>query len=1567
MRGDYSRLRFRPRDHYSSVRLQQGRVQLDADWNELVDIQAHRDQETTIDVVGRSGVPLDGGGFGLATGHFLRGLSFHSDTEGVAVGEDGTILPIATAGGAETWGAPENVGGVGAHLNAVHMLSATDGWAVGDGGQVLRRDASGWSQPGSNPAAVDLLGVHSPESATGWAVGDGGTILKRTGATWAPQPAPGVGARLRDVFALSATRAWIVGDGATILTTADGAAWTRQQAPARTGNLHAVFFLTDGAERGWAVGEGATILRTADGGAKWERVPAPAGLTASLRAVAFRSAQHGVAAGDDGTVLVTADGGATWALSGPAPRPGANLRAVDVRGAGARAAGDELALASDASLGSWTARALPGSGRTLTISAGDAYLDGIRTVNERKVSFGGQPDAPGAKLPAGAAATFGAYLRVAEHHVTATERDELREVALGGPDTTTRTQTTWQVRLSVLTGGDTCLVAAAALPSAGGDGRLRARAQPGAEPAGECIVPPEGGYRRLENQLYRVEILRPGDNSGTGTAATFTWSRDNGSVLSRLVAIDHDRKTVTVDEVRDDEVLGLAPKQFVEISDEGRALNGKRGIVAEIKAVKGTVIELEALEPHPAGAKWTMADFPLRPTVRRWDGSVVAKPGWMALEEGVEIELDGGRFSEGDFWTIPARTLSGDVAWRRAGHVPLFEERDGERVRFASLGVVKRDAAGHWTVTRDCRRRFPPLTGLIGLQYVGGDGQEVKTDLTLPSQRTRLSAPLEVRVANGRTPVADAVVRFRLAAFPSGGPVAGGLLSSPLPGTVPATAATEITVPTGADGIARAFWDIAGDVQVQHVEATLVLDEPSPPPQPTIRFTAQRGVAAEVAYDPGTCKNLAPAKDVQAAIGTLARVAHFDAVEGDGQEVMAQSEMQPLRVRVVNSCGPVNGARVQFSVSSGGGTVTPTGVVTTGADGLATCAWTLGDSRGTQVAQALLIDDGSGAGTIDPAPVARFTANLSRADHVSYVPRDGCAVMAGATTVKTALDRLVNGLRLYAAGGDGATAGEGATVRLVARLWDLCGPADGKVRFAIAVGNGSLSDTGPIQVDAEGRAGVDFVIGSGVRHEIVATVVRPDDETQDLPVAPVVFTVTRAAGGACTVTAASGGDLQGAVDALPAGGGELCLGAGLFELEEPVVVKERRRITITGRGPATVIRIRAADAAFIFMACAGVRVRNLRVEAGDPANEIVHRDGALTFLGCSGIDVCECELACAAGPERARSCVNVRPPDDFEPVDEPVEVAIERNRLEVGAWQAGVVVVDAEQATVAGNDVRLGDRGARDLPDFGVFLAPDIVAAMLAAAVRRGTAGSREVRFPGRDDVVALPGDSPFLTLWREVAERTSEDPRFSLRQALEGALRRFGLREWTGESARLLVSVARQLAVAQQGIVVGGERLGTVRVLDNVLQDVAQGIHVAVAQKDQEEPALAREVLVSRNVVHGRVPAGSRRQRHAILVSNANSVTVADTVATLARSGGSDELSPVPGVVVQGRLGPFLTVRQTSLRDFTTGVAVQPTADPDPQNPPARMWLVAETMAAGGQVAVVAPSTVDEERNVVG
>src|SRR6266699_2720976 len=70
-KGDFTRDTFvfdpfNPK-HYSRVLMQQGRVQLDADWNEQVDIMLRYLRTLAMDVIGPFGGPITGSGFQITS------------------------------------------------------------------------------------------------------------------------------------------------------------------------------------------------------------------------------------------------------------------------------------------------------------------------------------------------------------------------------------------------------------------------------------------------------------------------------------------------------------------------------------------------------------------------------------------------------------------------------------------------------------------------------------------------------------------------------------------------------------------------------------------------------------------------------------------------------------------------------------------------------------------------------------------------------------------------------------------------------------------------------------------------------------------------------------------------------------------------------------------------------------------------------------------------------------------------------------------------------------------------------------------------------------------------------------------------------------------------------------------------------------------------------------------------------------------------------------------------------------------------------------------------------------
>jgi hypothetical protein len=65
MKGDFARVTFDPSRHYSQVFQQQGRVLLEADWNEQAQIQLHLLRTLVRDLVGQCWAA--GGGFAITS------------------------------------------------------------------------------------------------------------------------------------------------------------------------------------------------------------------------------------------------------------------------------------------------------------------------------------------------------------------------------------------------------------------------------------------------------------------------------------------------------------------------------------------------------------------------------------------------------------------------------------------------------------------------------------------------------------------------------------------------------------------------------------------------------------------------------------------------------------------------------------------------------------------------------------------------------------------------------------------------------------------------------------------------------------------------------------------------------------------------------------------------------------------------------------------------------------------------------------------------------------------------------------------------------------------------------------------------------------------------------------------------------------------------------------------------------------------------------------------------------------------------------------------------------------
>ncbi len=390
----------------------------------------------------------------------------------------------------------------------------------------------------------------------------------------------------------------------------------------------------------------------------------------------------------------------------------------------------------------------------LTIGIGRAYVDGILTecfgdvftaaatvrddhlggvvgpgpilYDQQPFAYASNPYVPSFPGLAGVAGAVNLlYLDVWQREVTVFEDYALREPALNGPDTTTRAQTAWQVK--VMQGADaaSCAAPPPAWTSliAPSTARLTAQATPTAPAPGPCVINPAGGYTGLENRLYRVEIHKAGTLAGSGgtTKAQFKWSRDNASLAAKVLGIGPaglaTESIITVSSSGRDAWMRFEHDDHIELLDDAVELSmresGTGGPMARILGVNHATGEIHIDK--------NLSNFPViaarHPRIRRWDIASAAESLARDVNNGSAISLESGitiTFSAsgsdtlhaGDYWVFAARTADGTI------DTLVNAPPRGVLHHFARLALVTSGTPP--SVLTDCRIFWPPAFGHEG-------------------------------------------------------------------------------------------------------------------------------------------------------------------------------------------------------------------------------------------------------------------------------------------------------------------------------------------------------------------------------------------------------------------------------------------------------------------------------------------------------------------------------------------------------------------------------------------------------------------------------------------------------------------------------------------------------------------------------------------------------------------------------------------------------------------------------------------------------------------------------------
>ena len=396
-------------------------------------------------------------------------------------------------------------------------------------------------------------------------------------------------------------------------------------------------------------------------------------------------------------------------------------------------------------------------GPGLTIGKGRLYVDGLLAENHGAVSgddasrrfdpllgepffadpilYAAQPYLP-EPPPLPTAGRHLVYLDVWDRERSYLDEPGLVESAVG-VETSARVQTVWQVRtLGEDAGNAGCASPDADLPGwadmiAPSTGVLSTGTYEVAPVDDPCVLPPTGGYRGLENQLYRVEIH---DGGAPGTA-TFKWSRENAAVGARVTAMVAGGELELATLGRDD-VLSIKTGDWIEIIDDRSELAQAPGQLRKVTVDAATRRITFAPALPAAMLPGSFPDFAFADAhslrVCRWDqhgkvfrlgsagtpvqaadldaagstGAIVvpAAATTFLLENGVTVRFDvtGPKgFRSGDFWVFAARTA--DASVELLDHAPPR----GLHHHYARLALWD---VGAGTVT-DCRQPWPPATG----------------------------------------------------------------------------------------------------------------------------------------------------------------------------------------------------------------------------------------------------------------------------------------------------------------------------------------------------------------------------------------------------------------------------------------------------------------------------------------------------------------------------------------------------------------------------------------------------------------------------------------------------------------------------------------------------------------------------------------------------------------------------------------------------------------------------------------------------------------------------------------
>lgn len=370
------------------------------------------------------------------------------------------------------------------------------------------------------------------------------------------------------------------------------------------------------------------------------------------------------------------------------------------------------------------------------VGPGTMYVGGMRASLPSAVDYSGQTEWLDSAIdpdfvPLGAPATGSDYvfLLLREAEVGGVEDADLKDVALGGPDTAQRSRLVQHVERFPVQAQD-CAAALAELSKKwAGQGlafdapsmRLLPTAtllvgfvDSGGTPS-PCDPVAQGGYLGADNQLIRVQIP-----AATPGVTALLWGFDDASFLYRVDVIDP--RTLKLPTAPIDAERQPRKGQAVEVLMGGALLaNGEyvaapTGVVVTLTSdydADARTIALPADLPAVYGTGDPAAPHPPRVFLRVWEQELPFTPGTPVTlgDTGVQVTLASasGLFHTGEFWRFAVRPRTPQGVYPER-YLVEPQPGDGPREWVCPLAIID------WRTTPvqvlNCRDRFDNLVEL---------------------------------------------------------------------------------------------------------------------------------------------------------------------------------------------------------------------------------------------------------------------------------------------------------------------------------------------------------------------------------------------------------------------------------------------------------------------------------------------------------------------------------------------------------------------------------------------------------------------------------------------------------------------------------------------------------------------------------------------------------------------------------------------------------------------------------------------------------------------------------------